>query len=244
MTEDMFIKDTTDFITMLNNLFNHDIVPKYDNFCEYSCCYDSVNNLIIFNYNLIKENREIDLKYLGQDYLKYFILHEYGHIRYNNGVESSISNMRENTNNFINSYNNWIKTLPLDINIENYWAKQFFATTEFMADYFVVQNIIKFFPNLNEKAYILWRSLLVLNHYNECNNLDILHIDSLRYYHIPQAITSESINLKNDPIQNLIDISLKYSEQSLLLLYNQGNNFDLYNDTNFDQKIIKIMNEI
>lgn len=115
---------------------------------------------------------------------------------------------------------------------------------EFIADYFVVQQINQKFNYLNSNYFKLWRANEVLEQYKYCHNNNLYHLGHARYYHIPETIINNCINFKNDSLTDLINISLNNSLKSLILIYNQSNNPAEYNATNFGEKISSIIEEI
>jgi hypothetical protein len=252
MNFNQFKQETTSLINELNKLSSLTCGINFDKNCEYPCCFNPNSNSIIFNYDLLNENNQSALYFLGDNYLKYFILHEYGHFKYNEDVNKYINKIiikEPDLANFIKNYNDWIKNDPM-INLlssyllETYWQKQSSATCEFMADYFVIEQIKKNFNYLNPISFKLWRASEILTQYNYYHNNNCPHIIPLRYYHIPETILDKTINFENDSIIDLINLSLKNSIKSLKLIYNQSNNINEYNATNFNQKISDIIEEL
>lgn len=211
MREDDFKKETKLFITQLNNLLHVNCEIIFDITCQYPCCFDPTSDSIILNNDLLNQTSQSALNFLGEYYLKYFILHEYGHIIYNNQVKNLIKNIMQNEKQtseltcFIQNYNLFIERLckkepSFLINTEHYWVKQYKATCEFMADYFVIQQINKNFNYLNSTSFKLWRANEVLEQYNYYHRNDRSHIEVSRYYHIPETITNNCIIFENDSI--------------------------------------------
>lgn len=261
MTEKEFEQETTSFINELNKLSSLICEINFDKNCEYPCCFNPKYNSIIFNYDLLNENNQSALYFLGDNYLDYFILHEYGHFIYNEEVKEYIKKIMNGNqipllNFFIKHYDFFIKRyieqakvepyFLISINTEYYWAKQLIATCEFMADYFVIKQINKNFRHLNSTSFKLWRTNEVLEQYNHCHNNNWLHIEPLRYYHIPETILNKTINFENDSITDLINLSLNNSLKSLILILNQLTNHSEYynNATNFSGKISSIIEEL
>lgn len=255
MKENDFIQETTLFIEELNNLLSIQCLPIFDNECQYPCCFNDKNKTIVFNYELLNETSDSALKILGKDYLKYYILHEYGHIIYNEQVKEYINKiMKEDhdplLNSFITQYNSWIKNISNEypdleiLSFEHYWMKQYLSACEFMADYFVIKQIKSRFNNLNLDSFKLWRANSVLERYNHCNEHNSYHFEHLNYFHIPETMEHDNITFENDSIINLIDLSLNNSLKSLILTYQQSNNINEYNATNFSEKISSIIKKL
>lgn len=255
MKEDDFKKEIKLFIEELNNLLSIECLPIFDNECPYPCCFNEKNKTIVFNYELLNETSDSALKILGNDYLKYYILHEYGHIVYNEQVKEYINKIMNKEqipllNSFITNYNSWIENISKNypeleiLNCEHYWMKQYLSACEFMADYFVIKQIKSKINYLNFNSFKLWRAKSVLERYNHCEENNSYHFEHLNYFHIPETMEHYSIKFENDSIINLIDLSLNNSLKSLILTYNQSNNIKEYNATKFNEKISGIIEEL
>jgi len=229
------------FINSLNSAFNNNCSISFDINSPYICCFNPQEKLIVCNDNI---NQEEDFL-LGEYKFKYFILHEYGHALFNNKIKvilQKVNNIDKNDN-FICEYDEMIDNFRLS-EIEYYKIKQFRSTCEFIADYFVIKNILKYFNYLNIIDYKKWRALTVLSLYNNCQTLDCLHYEGLSYYHIPQTIINNNINFVDDSLEKLVSLSLLNSHELLLLQYDQVNDYEKYLQNGFDKKLIKIINEL
>lgn len=237
MEKQLFISKCTEFFNEINYLNGNklNIVFLDDENDEYFVFEPLTKSIGCNVANLESEQFKEWEEYLGNDFFKYIILHEYGHYIYDKKISAFFQKINDQNCmhpliynfDFDNLINNYDKSKSCIENAEDgnyYFGRQRRSTNELMADFFVKKAIKDFdFNPLDFSKYLNWRRESCLNSFNTIEKINQKHINSERtyYYHIYKALSENKFDKCNGDIDCTLNLALQYSQNIWVMCRNQ-----------------------